>query len=135
NSRSPNTRSARDGAAVPEVPRGDALLVGQSLVEGRILLKRFRKYDLAVDWCREPSQAQTMLDAHPYRLVVIDRLGGQPDAFAICRTAKQARSGKRPPAVILFAPSAGSMDRMKAGLAGAVAYLSRSVSEAELYKV
>src|SRR5690606_11452849 len=87
------------------------------------------------DWCREPSQAQTMLDAHPYRLVVIDRLGGQPDAFAICRTAKQVRSGKRTPAVILFAPSAGSMDRMKAGLAGADAYLSRSVSEAELYKV
>jgi hypothetical protein len=37
--------------------------------------------------------------------------------------------------VILFAPSAGSMERMKAGLAGADAYLSRSVSEADLYKV
>lgn len=133
--RAANTRSASAAGGVPEVAHGDALLVGQSLVEGRILLKRFRKYELAIDWCRDPAQAQAMLEAHPYRLVVIDRLGGQPDAFAICRLAKQIRGPKGPPAVILFAPSAGSMDRMKAGLAGADAYLSRSVGEAELYKV
>ncbi|MBX3609020.1 MAG: hypothetical protein KF871_03920 [Hydrogenophaga sp.] len=134
NTRAPNTRTAK-GGTVPDAPRGDALLVGQSLVEGRILLKRFRKYELAIDWCRDPSQAQAMLDAHPYRLVVIDRLGGAPDAFSICRSAKQSKNGTRAPVVILFAPSAGSMDRMKAGLAGADAYLSRSVSEADLYKV
>lgn len=134
NTRSPNTRSGRPGG-LPEVARGDALLVGQSLVEGRILLKRFRKYELEIDWCRDPAQAEAMLQAHAYRLVVIDRLGGQPDAFAVCRSAKQAKGPKGAPVVILFAPSAGSMERMKAGLAGADAYLSRSVSEADLYKV
>lgn len=133
--RSPNTRSARSDAGVPEAGHGDALLVGQSLVEGRILLKRFRKYELSIDWCRDPAQAEAMLTAHPYRLVVIDRLGGQPDAFTICRTAKQIKGPKGAPVVILFAPSAGSMERMKAGLAGADAYLSRSVGEADLYKV
>ncbi len=135
NTRSPNTRSARSDAGVPEAGHGDALLVGQSLVEGRILLKRFRKYELSIDWCRDPAQAEAMLTAHPYRLVVIDRLGGQPDAFTICRTAKQIKGPKGAPVVILFAPSAGSMERMKAGLAGADAYLSRSVGEADLYKV
>lgn len=134
NTRSPNTRSGRQGG-LPEVARGDALLVGQSLVEGRILLKRFRKYELEIDWCRDPAQAEAMMQAHAYRLVVIDRLGGQPDAFAVCRSAKQAKGPKGAPVVILFAPSAGSMERMKAGLAGADAYLSRSVSEADLYKV
>lgn len=133
--RARHTRSARDDMALPETARGDALLVAQSLVEGRILLKRFRKYELGIDWCREPAQAQAMLDAHPYRLVVIDRLGGAPDAFSICRSAKQRQAGRPVPVVILFAPSAGSMDRMKAGLAGADAYLSRSVGEADLYKV
>lgn len=135
NSRSPATRSGRGDGGLPDVPRGDALLVGQSLVEGRILLKRFRKYELDIDWCRDPAQAEAMLQAHPYRLVVIDRLGGQPDAFAVCRAAKQIKGPKGAPVVILFAPSAGSMDRMKAGLAGADAYLSRSVAEADLYKV
>jgi CheY-like chemotaxis protein len=135
NTRSPNTRSARSDAGVPEAGHGDALLVGQSLVEGRILLKRFRKYELSIDWCRDPAQAEAMLSAHPYRLLVIDRLGGQPDAFTICRTAKQIKGPKGAPVVILFAPSAGSMERMKAGLAGADAYLSRSVGEADLYKV
>lgn len=135
NTRSQHTRSPKGEGSAPEAARGDALLVGQSLVEGRILLKRFRKYDLAIDWCRDPAQAEAMLNAHPYRLVVIDRLGGQPDAFSICRTAKQIKGPKGAPVVILFAPSAGSMDRMKAGLAGADAYLSRSVSEADLYKV
>ncbi|NIM39931.1 MAG: hypothetical protein GTN84_02030 [Hydrogenophaga sp.] len=129
------SRLRQGDAAVPEVPRGDALLVGQSLVEGRILLKRFRKYELSMDWCREPAQVQAMLKAHPYRLVVIDRLSGEPDAFQVCRWAKQAKGPKGAATVILFAPSAGSMERMKAGLAGADAYLSRSVSEADLYKV
>ncbi len=129
------SRLRQGDASVPELARGDALLVGQSLVEGRILLKRFRKYELGVDWCREPAQAQAMLKAHAYRLVVIDRLSGEPDAFQICRWAKQAKGPKGAATVILFAPSAGSMERMKAGLAGADAYLSRSVSEADLYKV
>ncbi len=119
----------------PELPRGEVLLVAESLVEGRILLKRFKKYGLSVDWSREPAQALVMLKAHPYRMVVIDRLSGQPDAFQVCRAAKQEKHGGRAPVVVMFAAIAGSMDRMKAGLAGCDAYLSRAVAEADLYKV
>ncbi|MCU0927150.1 MAG: hypothetical protein MUF44_14375 [Hydrogenophaga sp.] len=116
--------------------RGDMLLVAESLVEGRILHKRFKRYGLNIDWSREASQALAMIKAHPYRLVAIDRLKGEPDAYQICRSAKQRKlpNGK-PPVVVMFAPSAGSMDRIKAGLAGSDAYLSRSVAEAEFYKV
>jgi CheY-like chemotaxis protein len=118
-----------------ELPRGEALLVAESLVEGRTLLKRFKKYGLSVDWSRESEQALVMLRAHSYRLVVIDRLSGQPDAFQVCRTAKQEKHGGQAPVVVVFAAIAGSMDRLKAGLAGCDAYLSRSVSEADLYKL
>ena len=99
------------------------------------LLKRFKKYGLAVDWSREAAQSLVMIKAHPYRVVVIDRLQGEPDANHICRVAKQTKGPKGSPVVIMFAPTAGSMDRMKAGLAGSDAYLSRSVGEADLYKV
>lgn len=136
--RSPRSRLSPDKGAAPpmaELPRGDMLLVAESLVEGRILLKRFKKYNLSVDWSREAPQALVMLKAHHYRLVVIDRLKGEPDAYQICRSAKQAKGPKGAPVVIMFAPTAGSMDRMKAGLAGSDAYMSRSISEAELYKV
>lgn len=133
--RSPRSRISNDKTAVPEVARGDMLLVAESLVEGRILLKRFKRYGLVVDWSREAAQALVMLKANPYRLVVIDRLKGEPDANQICRSAKQAKGPKGAPVVIMFAPTAGSMDRMKAGLAGSDAYLSRSVSEGDLYKV
>lgn len=134
--RSPKSRLSADKAApVPEVARGDMLLVAESLVEGRILLKRFKKYGLAVDWSREGAQALQMIKAHAYRVVAIDRLKGEPDANHICRAAKQTKGAKGAPVVIMFAPTAGSMDRMKAGLAGSDAYLSRSVGEAELYKV
>lgn len=118
---------------MPEVPRGEALLVAQSLVEGRILLKRFRQYGLQMDWCREPQQAQAMMTAHPYRLVVIDRVLGEPDGLALCRMAKQRKP--QAPVVVMFATTTGSMERMKAGLAGADAYLSRSVSEGELHRL
>jgi CheY-like chemotaxis protein len=133
--RAPKSRISTDKAAVPEVARGDMLLVAESLVEGRILLKRFKKYGLSVDWSREAAQALVMLKAHPYRMVVIDRLKGEPDANQVCRVAKQTKGPKGAPVVIMFAPTAGSMDRMKAGLAGSDAYLSRSVGEGDLYKV
>lgn len=133
--RAPRSRISTDKTAVPEVARGDMLLVAESLVEGRILLKRFKRYGLTIDWSREAAQALVMLKANPYRLVVIDRLKGDPDANQICRSAKQTKGPKGAPVVIMFAPTAGSMDRMKAGLAGSDAYLSRSVSESDLYKV
>jgi len=118
-----------------EPPRGEVLLVAESLVEGRTLLKRFKKYGLSVDWSRESEQALVMLRAHPYRLVVIDRLSGQPDALQVCRVAKQKKHSGRSPVVFMLAVIVGSMERMKAGLAGCDAYLSRSVSEADLYKL
>lgn len=133
--RAPRSRINADKPAVPDVARGDMLLVAESLVEGRILLKRFKRYGLAIDWSREAAQALVMLKANPYRLVVIDRLKGEPDANQICRSAKQTKGPKGAPVVIMFAPTAGSMDRMKAGLAGSDAYLSRSVGESDLYKV
>ena len=126
---------APEASEAPELPCGQVLLVAESLVEGRALLRRFKKYDLSVDWSRESAQALVMLKAHPYRLVVIDRLSGQPDALQVCRAAKQEKHGGRAPVVFMLAAIAGSMDRMKAGLAGCDAYLSRSVSEAELYKL
>ncbi|WP_310566074.1 hypothetical protein [Hydrogenophaga sp.] len=141
NSRSPRTRSPRSsnqtGKTVPPaVQRGDMLLVSESLVEGRILHKRFKKYGLNIDWSREGKQALVMLKAHPYRLVAIDRLNGEPDTYQVCRAAKQCKQPNgQSPVVIMFAPSAGSMDRIKAGLAGGDAYLSRSVAEAEFYKL
>lgn len=138
-SRSPASRASGTTAPkvpVPEAPRGEVLLVAESLVEGRILHKRFKRYGLTIDWSREAAQALTLLKAHPYRLVAIDRLKGDPDAYSVCRSAKQRKlpNGKSP-VVMMFAPTAGSMDRLKAGLAGCDAYLSRSVGEAEFYKV
>jgi CheY-like chemotaxis protein len=135
-SRMGRTNDDRGESSVPEVQRGDVLLVAESLVEGRILHKRFNKYDLAIDWSRDSKQALAMLKAHAYRLVVIDRLSGEPDAYAVCRAAKQRKlpNGLHP-VVMMFAPTAGSMDRMKAGLAGSDAYLSRSVAESDLYKM
>jgi CheY-like chemotaxis protein len=126
--------AAGDKSSLPDVPRGDMLLVAESLVEGRILHKRFQKYGLTIDWSREARQALVMMQNHPYRLVVIDRLNGDPDALQVCRAAKQTKGPKGAPVVFMFAPTAGSMDRVKAGLAGSDAYLSRSVAEADLYR-
>jgi CheY-like chemotaxis protein len=135
-SRSMRSRNSRTAAAVPEVQRGDVLLVAESLVEGRILHKRFKRYGLNIDWSREAPQALALLKEHPYRLVAIDRIKGEADAYSVCRSAKQRKlPNGSAPVVMMFAPTAGSMDRIKAGLAGCDAYLSRSVGEAEFYKV
>lgn len=140
-SRAPSTRAMRSrntrtSEPVPEVQRGDVLLVAESLVEGRILHKRFKRYGLNIDWSREAPQALALLKEHPYRLVAIDRIKGESDAYSVCRSAKQRKlPNGNAPVVLMFAPTAGSMDRIKAGLAGCDAYLSRSVGEAEFYRV
>ncbi|MDQ7746065.1 hypothetical protein [Hydrogenophaga pseudoflava] len=135
-SRSTRSRNSRTSEQVPEVQRGDVLLVAESLVEGRILHKRFKRYGLNIDWSREAPQALALLKAHPYRLVAIDRIKGETDAYSVCRSAKQRKlPNGHAPVVLMFAPTAGSMDRIKAGLAGCDAYLSRSVGEAEFYRV
>jgi CheY-like chemotaxis protein len=135
-SRKSHSRPPQEAVEAPPVQRGDVLLVAESLVEGRILHKRFKRYGLNIDWSREAPQALALLKAHPYRLVAIDRLKGEPDAYSVCRTAKQRKlPNGQAPVVMMFAPTAGSMDRIKAGLAGCDAYLSRSVGEAEFYKV
>lgn len=116
-------------------PRGDMLLVAESLVEGRILYQRFQRYGLSIDWLREAGQALQMLKTHAYRLVAIDRLNGEPDVYQLCRSVKQhRRANGLSPVVVMFAPTAGSMDRMKAGLAGCDAYFSRAVGEGDLYQ-
>jgi CheY-like chemotaxis protein len=132
---SASSSDRRSSADIPDLPRGEMLLVAESLVEGRILHKRFKKYGLTIDWSREPAQALVMLQSHAYRLVVVDRLSGEIDALQICRAAKQQKRAHGGPVVILFSASVGSMDRMKAGLAGSDAYLSRSSAESDLYKV
>jgi len=132
--RSPHSRRDSDPKELPLPERGDLLVVSQSLVEGRVLLRRFKKYGLKADWSREATQALALMQANPYRIVVIDHLTGHPDAFELCRAAKKTRGPKGPPVVILFALMVGTMERMRASLAGCDAFLSRSVNEADLYK-
>lgn len=127
--------SAAPQPPAPHGRRGDMLLVAESLVEGRILYKRFQRYGLSIDWLREAGPALQMLKTHPYRVVAIDRLNGDPDVYQVCRSVKQCKlANGQSPVVIMFAPIAGSMDRMKAGLAGCDAYFSRAVGEVDLYK-
>jgi CheY-like chemotaxis protein len=127
--------SATPPPPVPDGRRGDMLLVAESLVEGRILYKRFQRYGLSIDWLREAGQALQLLKTHAYRVVAIDRLNGEPDVYQVCRSVKQRKlANGQSPVVIMFAPTAGSMDRMKAGLAGCDAYFSRAVGESDLYK-
>ena len=132
--RSPHGRRDADTKHLPPTEHGDMLVVSQSLVEGRVLVRRFKKYGLKADWSREAGQAQALMQAHPYRVVVIDHLTGHPDAYELCRTAKKTQGPKGPPVVILFSLMVGTMERMRASLAGCDAFLSRSVNEVDLYK-
>ncbi len=119
----------------PEPPRGGMLLVAESMVEGRTLLKRFKKYGLSVVASSESEQALAMIRAPSYRMVVLARLSRQPVAFQVCCVAKHKKHGRLAPACFMFAPISGSMGRIKASLAGCDAYLSRSIGEADLHKL
>ncbi|GAA6142567.1 hypothetical protein [Hydrogenophaga sp. 5NK40-0174] len=129
------TRPPVKSARLAGVQRGDVLIISENLAEGRVLHQRLGRYGLRADWSRQGSQALVMLKAHHYRLVIVERVTGQPDAFSLCRTAKGRKTtAGDAPVVFLMSGNGGGMDRIKAGLAGCDAFLPRAVDEADFYR-
>ncbi|MEO5349070.1 MAG: response regulator [Magnetococcus sp. YQC-3] len=118
-----------------QIPLGAKILVAeddpinQAVIQG--MLKRFA---LQVDFASQGRQAMAMLTNHLYDLVLLDCQMPEMDGYAVCRAFRELEKyrERRTPVVALTA-FAMQGDREKCLAAGMDDYLSKPVSQQEIY--
>lgn len=128
------TKSAEQN---PKPPQYDEILVvDDSDVALKFMQSRLTRYGFKARPARSGEEALTRVAAEKYKFVFMDVMMDGLDGYQTCRAIKQKKypSGKAP-IVVMLTSRGGSIDKIRGGLAGCDAYLTKPLNEAELLKV
>lgn len=114
----------------------DILLVDDSDVALKFMQSRLTRYGFRAELAKSGEEALTRVSASKYKFVFLDVMMEGLDGYQTCRAIKQRKyaSGK-PPVVVMLTSRGGSIDKIRGGLAGCDAYLTKPLNEVELLKV
>lgn len=123
-------------SAPAPTPLADALVVGDGDLSRRALHRHLHLQGLRADLARTGEEALQQAARRAYRLVFLDTLGGEMDAFATARALRKFKptSGERP-LVIMLSSAGGLWGRLRARLAGCDAFLVKPVDDGKLGRV
>ena len=128
-----------DIAPVPlSVPQqfDDILVVDDSDVALKFMQSRLTRYGFRAELAKSGEEALTRVSASKYRFVFLDVMMDGLDGYQTCRAIKQRKyASGRPPVVVMLTSRGGSIDKIRGGLAGCDAYLTKPLNEVELLKV
>ncbi|MBS0305372.1 MAG: response regulator [Proteobacteria bacterium] len=134
----PPDAAARCLAAAPSLPTR-ALIIDDSEVAQRFLRSRLQAYRLVADCVANSQQALERLRQSAYAFVFVDlELGpASPyDGLGLCRKIKQEfATGASPPQIVVVTAHHGELDRVRATLAGADAFLGKPLDEVALERI
>jgi CheY-like chemotaxis protein len=113
---------------------GEALVVDDNDVSRRALQKRLHAAGLRTDWVRQGHEALQQLPLRPYRLVLVDDQTLGTDAFQLMRALRRCKlpAGQRAPLVVLLSSRGGTLEKLRARLAGCDIYLVKPVQPVDL---
>jgi two-component system cell cycle response regulator len=102
----------------------------------QFMRKRITRYGFHAELARTSMEALVRVSTGKYKFVFLEAVLPGMDGYQVCRDIKQSKhaSGK-PPVVVMFSSRRGSADKIRGGLAGCDAYLTKPLVEAELLKV
>ncbi len=122
-------------AAVAQV-YDDILVVDDSDIALKFMQNRITRYGFRAELARSGEEALTRLSLEKFKFVFLDVMMEGLDGYQTCRAIKQRKypSGKAP-VVVMLTSRGGSIDKIRGGLAGCDAYLTKPLNEAELLKV
>jgi CheY-like chemotaxis protein len=124
------------GAALPPPTQvlGEALVVDDNDVSRRALQKRLHAAGLRTDWVRQGHEAVQQAALRPYRLVLIDDQTLGMDIFQLLRALRRGKpsAGQRAPLLVLLSSRGGTLEKLRARLAGCDVYLVKPVQPADL---
>jgi two-component system, cell cycle response regulator len=114
----------------------DILVVDDSDVALKFMQNRLTRYGFRAELARSGEEALTRVSTEAYKFVFLDVMMEGLDGYQTCRAIKLRKyaSGKTP-VVVMLTSRGGSIDKIRGGLAGCDAYLTKPLNEAELLKV
>ena len=128
------------GAAPPQLKSeqsyDDILVVDDSDVALKFMQNRLTRYGFRAELASSGEEALTRVSADSYKFVFLDVMMQGLDGYQTCRAIKQRKyASGRAPVVVMLTSRGGSIDKIRGGLAGCDAYLTKPLNEAELLKV
>ena len=114
----------------------DILVVDDSDVALKFMQNRLTRYGFHSELAKSGEEALTRISASSYKFVFLDVMMDGLDGYQTCRAIKQRKypSG-RAPVVVMLTSRGGSIDKIRGGLAGCDAYLTKPLNEVELLRV
>ncbi len=114
----------------------DILVVDDSDIALKFMQNRLTRYGFRAELVKSGEEALSRVSAETYKFVFLDVMMEGLDGYQTCRAIKQRKyaSGKAP-VVVMLTSRGGSIDKIRGGLAGCDAYLTKPLNEAELLKV
>jgi two-component system, cell cycle response regulator len=114
----------------------DILVVDDSDVALKFMHNRITRYGFRAVLAKSGEEALIRLSTEKYKFVFMDVMMEGLDGYQTCRAIKQRKyeSGKAP-VVVMLTSRGGSIDKIRGGLAGCDAYLTKPLNEPELLKV
>lgn len=102
----------------------------------KFMQKRIARYGFQSELAKTGKEALVRISTGKYKFVFLEVVLPDVDGYQVCRDIKQDTypSGK-PPVVVMFSSRGTNTDKIRGGLAGCDAYLTKPLIEAELLKV
>jgi two-component system, cell cycle response regulator len=116
------------------VVQSEVLVVDDSEMVRRTLLRKINEYGQAVDMAANGEEAMAMLLNNRYRLVFLDVMMPGIDGLEICRRIKKSTEYKSS-AVYMLTSRDGMFDRVRATMAGCDGYLVKPLETRKLREV
>ena len=114
----------------------EILIVDDSDVALKFMQNRLTRYGFRARLARSGEEALSRVAAENYKFVFMDVMMDGLDGYQTCRAIKQKKySAGKAPIVVMLTSRGGSIDKIRGGLAGCDAYLTKPLNEAELLKV
>ena len=97
---------------------------------------RLTRYGFRTELAKSGEEALTRVSASNYKFVFLDVMMEGLDGYQTCRAIKQRKyASGRSPVVVMLTSRGGSIDKIRGGLAGCDAYLTKPLNEVELLKI
>jgi two-component system, cell cycle response regulator len=114
----------------------DILVVDDSDIALKFMQNRLTRYGFRAELAKSGEEALTRVATDSYKFVFLDVMMEGLDGYQTCRAIKQRKyTSGRAPVVVMLTSRGGSIDKIRGGLAGCDAYLTKPLNEAELLKV
>lgn len=121
---------------IAEEAYDDILVVDDSDVALKFMQNRVTRYGFRAELAKSGEEALTRMADEKFKFVFLDVMMEGLDGYQTCRAIKQRKyANGKIPIVIMLTSRGGSIDKIRGGLAGCDAYLTKPLNEAELLKV